>query len=138
MWLSLTWYVRAQPTPQYGQTLSTACVCDGGTSGSVSGLLTRAPVGHEAAHSPQETQVLAPIGWFRSKAMAVAWPLPLRPMTSLDWTSSQARMQRSQRIQAWWSTAMTGEERSFGRRAVCGLAPAGASRAPSRKRLTNP
>ena len=36
--------------------------------------------------------------------MRVRYPLPVRPITSLDCTSSQARMQRSQRMQAWWST----------------------------------
>src|SRR2546428_393623 len=36
-------------------------------------------------------------------------------MTSFPWTSSQARTQRSQRMHAWWLTAMTGFEVSSGR-----------------------
>ena len=76
------------------------------------GLLVSAPVGQDATHSPQETQDEAPIGSLRSKAMSVAYPLPLRPITSLPWMSSQARVHRSQRMQASWSTAMTGLDRS--------------------------
>ena len=76
------------------------------------GLLVSAPVGQAATHSPQVTQEEAPIGSFRSKAIRVVNPLPLRPMTSLPWMSSHARTQRSQRMHASWSTAMTGLDRS--------------------------
>ena len=76
------------------------------------GLLVSAPVGQAATHSPQDTQDDAPIGSLRSNAMSVLNPLPLRPITSLPWTSSQARVHRSHRMQASWSTAMTGLDRS--------------------------
>ena len=51
-------------------------------------------------HSPQPTQVEAAIGTSVSKAMPAWWPLPVRPMTKLFFTSEQPRMQRSQRMQA--------------------------------------
>src|SRR3989442_7497095 len=101
----------AHPTPQYGQTESTALVSDSGAS-IVSALLNNAPVGHTAAHSPHDTQVDSPMGRLRSKPIWVSAPLPVRPMTSLFWISSQPRMQRSHRMQALWSTAMTGEDTS--------------------------
>ncbi len=40
-----------------------------GRISTVSGLSVSAPVGQTAAHSPQETQVLSPIGTSVSKAM---------------------------------------------------------------------
>ena len=52
--------------------------------------------------------------------MRVVYPLPVRPMTSLFWMSLQARMHWSHRMQAWWSTAMAGEESSCGRELPCG------------------
>ena len=68
-----TWKVRAQPTPQYGQTLSTASSSLRGRIGtSWIGLLVSAPVGQAATHSPQVTQDDSPIGSFRSNAMRVA------------------------------------------------------------------
>ncbi|MNW07135.1 hypothetical protein D3C71_2036830 [compost metagenome] len=66
MRLSLTWYVSWQPTPQYGQTESTS------RSGTASATLRAgisAPVGQACTHSPQATQVLAPIGSAISKTM---------------------------------------------------------------------
>jgi hypothetical protein len=66
---SSTWYVIAQPTPQYGQTESTGLSSGRGTIGTVIVLLVSAPVGQTAAHSPQDTQVLSPIGALRSKAI---------------------------------------------------------------------
>ena len=42
-----------------------------------------------------------PIGASRSKAMRAPYPLPVRVSTSLHCRSSQPRMQRSQRMQAW-------------------------------------
>ena len=41
--------------------------------------------------------------------------MPLRPMTSLPWMSSQARTQRSHKMHESWSTAMTGLEKSVPR-----------------------
>ena len=67
---------------------------------------------HYFDHSPQDTQDELPIGSDRSNAIWVLKPLPLRPMTSLPWTSSHARTQRSHKMQASWSTAMTGLDRS--------------------------
>jgi hypothetical protein len=64
--------VSAQPTPQYGHTLSTGVSSARGRSAAPTGLSTSAPVGHTAAHSPQATQLLPPIGWSRSKAMRAA------------------------------------------------------------------
>src|SRR5215469_12340101 len=76
------------------------------------GLLVSAPVGQAATHSPQDTQDDAPIGSDRSNAMCVLKPLPLRPITSLPWMSSQARTHLSHRMHASWSTAITGLDRS--------------------------
>ncbi len=47
-----------------------------------SGLFVSAPVGHAATHSPQLTQLEAPIGSSRSKLIRVVYPLPVRPITS--------------------------------------------------------
>ena len=105
--------MSAQPTPQYGQTLSTWSSSVRGRIGMLRiGLLVSAPVGQAATHSPQVTHEDAPIGSFRSNAILVLYPLPLRPMTSLPWMSSQARTQRSHRMHASWLTAMTGLDRS--------------------------
>ena len=79
------------------------------------GLLVSAPVGQAATHSPQVTHEDSPIGSLRSNAIRVAYPLPLRPITSLPWMSSQARTQRSHRMHESWSTAMTGLDRSVPR-----------------------
>ena len=79
------------------------------------GLLVSAPVGQAATHSPQVTHDDSPIGSLRSNAIRVVYPLPLRPMTSLPWMSSQARTQRSHRMHESWSTAMTGLDRSVPR-----------------------
>src|SRR5438105_148130 len=100
--------VIPQPTPQYGQTLVT------GRSfstwiGATSALSTRAPVGQRAMHSPQETHVDSPIGRSVSNAIRAAKPLPVRPITSFTWIQSHPRMQRSHRMHALWSTAITGE-----------------------------
>jgi hypothetical protein len=122
---SSTWNVIAQPTPQYGQTDSTGRSSARGRSGTVSGLFVIAPVGQAATHSPHVTHDDSPIGSSRSKAMRVEAPLPVRPMTSLPCTSSQARTQRSQRMQAEWSTRIAGFEASCGRRLSVGsVAPA--------------
>src|SRR5438067_2109601 len=96
------------------------------------GLCVSAPVGQAAAHSPQETQVLSPIGRSRSKAMYAPVPLPARPMTSFDWISLHARMQRSQRMHAWRSTAITAEVTSRRAAGVSRLfeAPTAGSRRP--------
>ena len=91
------------------------------------GLLVNAPVGQAATHSPHVTHEEAPIGSFRSKAMRVEYPFPLRPMTSLPWMSSQARTQRSHRMQASWSTAMTGLDRSVPRAGPRGSVPSAAT-----------
>src|SRR5437899_2467929 len=64
------------------------------------GLWTSARVGQTAAHSPHETHVLSPIGTSKSNAMRLACPLPVRPITSFDCTSSQARMHLSHKIHA--------------------------------------
>ena len=48
--------------------------------------------------------------------MPAVLPLPVRPMTWFSITSSHARMQRSQRMQALWSTVNVGEEPSSPRR----------------------
>src|SRR4051812_40671315 len=63
-------------------------------------------------HQPQFTQLLSPIGLLSSKEMLVRLPLPMRPMTSLWATSVQARTQRSQTMQALWSIAIDGLEKS--------------------------
>src|SRR5207249_6466547 len=75
-------------------------------------LLVSAPVGHETMHSPQPTHVECPMGTSASNAMAAPDPLPIRPMTKFCLTSLQARMHRSHRMQAEWSTLMIGDESS--------------------------
>jgi hypothetical protein len=65
--------VIAHPTPQYGQTLSMESSSLRGLMGTLwIGLLTRAPVGHAATHSPHVTQEDSPMGSLRSKAMRVS------------------------------------------------------------------
>jgi hypothetical protein len=64
------------------------------------GLNVIALVGQETMHSPHWTQVDWPIGMFRSKPIPAVTPFPVRPMTWFSLTSSQARTQRSQRMQA--------------------------------------
>src|ERR1700719_5159981 len=75
-------------------------------------LLVSAPVGHETIHSPQEMHVELPMGAFKSNAIPVEYPLPMRPSTKLFLISSQPRMQRSHRMQASWSTTIASEESS--------------------------
>ena len=86
------------------------------------GLKVMAPVGQETMHSPHLTQLDSPMGSLRSKAMPAVAPLPVLPSTWFSMTSSQARTQRSQRTQAEWSTAKTGEDASEVRRATLGSA----------------
>ena len=61
------WYVSRHPTPQYGQTESTLLSTSASPT-SRAGI--SAPVGHTWTHSPQATQVDAPIGSSRSNTMA--------------------------------------------------------------------
>ena len=58
------------------------------------------------------------MGRLLSKAMPAWYPLPRRANTELWRISSQPRTQRSQRMQASWSTAMTAEESSLPRGVV--------------------
>ncbi len=75
-------------------------------SSTVAGI--SAPVGHACTHSPQATQVLWPIGSPKSKTILEPMPRPAMPMTSLTWTSRQARTQRLQWMQASRLTAIAG------------------------------
>src|SRR3954452_2606696 len=63
-------------------------------------------------HQPQLTQLLSPIGLLSSNEMLVRFPLPIRPMTRFWATSVQARTHRSHRMQALWSIAIDGLEKS--------------------------
>jgi hypothetical protein len=64
--------VRAQPTPQYGHTVSTGSSFVRGWIGTLLiALLVSAPVGHADTHSPHVTQEDSPIGSLRSNAMRV-------------------------------------------------------------------
>src|SRR3954452_22264206 len=63
-------------------------------------------------HQPQLTQLLSPIGLLSSNEMLVTFPLPIRPMTRFWATSVQARTHRSHRMQALWSIAIDGLEKS--------------------------
>ena len=67
-----------------------------------------APVGQAWTHSPQATQVDWPIGSAKSNTMLDSWPRAAMPITSLTWTSRQARTQRLQWMQASRLTAMAG------------------------------
>src|SRR5262249_429144 len=71
-----------------------------------------APVGQACTHSPQATQVEAPIGSSKSNTIFSVWPRPAMPMTSLTCTSRQARTHRLQWMQASRLTAMAGWLRS--------------------------
>ncbi len=73
---------------------------------------SRAPVGQAWTHSPQATQVLAPIGSPWSNTICSWWPRPAMPMTSLTWTSRQARTQRLHWMQASSCTVMAGCDQS--------------------------
>ena len=79
-------------------------------STSVAGI--SAPVGQACTHSPQATQVEAPIGSSKSNTIFSPWPRPAMPMTSLTCTSRQARTQRLHWMQASRLTAMAGWLRS--------------------------
>ena len=77
-----------------------------------------APVGQACTHSPQATQVEEPIGSSKSKTIFSRCPRAAMPMTSLTWTSRQARTQRLQWMQASSCTAIAGWLKSsalFGR-----------------------
>ena len=82
-----------------------------------------APVGQACTHSPQATQVDAPIGSAMSKTMARSNPRPAMPITSFTCTSRQARTQRLQwmqasrftRIATWLSSASGTRLRGPGR-----------------------
>ena len=64
--------MSAQPTPQYGQTVSTWSSSVRDLIGTFAiGLFVSAPVGQAATHSPQVTQDDSPIGSFRSNAISV-------------------------------------------------------------------
>ena len=67
-----------------------------------------APVGQAWTHSPQATQVLSPIGSSKSKTIFACVPRWAMPMTSLTWTSRQARTQSVQLMQASRLTAIAG------------------------------
>ena len=64
------------------------------------GLKVMAVVGQETMHSPHCTQLDSPIGSFKSKPIPAVFPFPVRPMTWFSITLSQARTQRSHRMQA--------------------------------------
>ena len=60
-----------QPTPQYGHTEST---CLSGTLSATSRAGISAPVGQACTHSPQATQVDAPIASSMSNTIFSCWP----------------------------------------------------------------
>ena len=68
----------------------------------------RAPVGQACTHSPHATQVESPIVSSKSKTILLLAPLPAIPITSLTWTSLQARTHKLQWIQASRLTSMAG------------------------------
>ena len=59
-----------------------------------------APVGHVATHCPQEVHTDDASTPSPKTPTFVAWPRPSRAMAPICWTSSQAVVQRPQRIQA--------------------------------------
>src|SRR4029077_7200755 len=81
-------------------------------------LFVSAPVGQETMHSPHEMHGESPLGAFKSKAIPVEYPFPIRPSTKLFLISSQPRMHRSHNMHASWSTAMASEESSLPRETV--------------------
>ena len=91
-------------------------------------------MGQAWTHSPQPTQVLAPMGRSRSNTTLVPAPRKARPMTSLCWTSRQARRHSPHWMQAVWSSTMAAWLAS-----VAGLAwdSAGKRLAPSPARPTH-
>jgi hypothetical protein len=97
--------VSWQPTPQYGHTDST---CLSGTAIAASRAGDNAPVGHACTHSPQATQVDAPIGSSISNTILAFSPRSARPMTSFICSSRQARRQRVHWMHAFKSTAIAG------------------------------
>ena len=91
----------------------------------------RAPVGQACTHSPQATQVLSLMGSSKSKTILDFAPRPAMPMTSLTWTSRQARTQRVQWMQAsrltvmaGWLASVTGAARAGKRLIVTSMASA--------------
>ena len=115
-WPSFTFSEIWQPTPQKGQTLSVSLSKSAesptwAASSTVASI--SAPVGQACTHSPQATQVEAPMGSAMSKVGKVPCPRPDMPITSLTCTSRQARthsphwMQASRftRIATWLSSS---------------------------------
>ena len=92
---SLTLSVMPQPTPQYGHVVSTSRVIGAGVSFGLS-----APVGQVATHWPQEVQTEDDIGPSPATPTRMSWPRPISEMAPISWTSSQAVVQRPQRMQA--------------------------------------
>ena len=80
------------PTPQYGQTVETV------RTGAPSRFIFSASVGQAATHCPQDVQVDSPSGSSSKGAMRASLPVPAMPIAPMCWMSSQATVQRPQRM----------------------------------------
>src|SRR2546421_10804173 len=89
---SCTCSVRLQPTPQYGQTVSTSDCFDSSqvpawrSSNSLVGI--RAPVGHTAMQLPQYTQADSGSVTSNSVEMCASKPRPATAIANVFWWSS--------------------------------------------------
>ena len=79
-----------------------------GTASAASRAGVSAPVGQACTHSPQATQVDAPIGSSMSNTIFACSPRRLRPITSFICSSRQARRQRVHWMQASSCTEIAG------------------------------
>src|SRR4051794_11763119 len=80
----------------------------------------RAPVGHACTHSPHATQVDDPIGSSKSNTTFVPALRYAMPITSLTWTSRQARTHRPHWMHASRLTRMAGWLESAPQRSAAG------------------
>ena len=118
-----------QPTPQYGHVVSTRRTIGAGVS-----LGRSAPVGHVATHWPHEVQTDDAMGPSPNTPTFVAWPRPSIEMAPICWTSSQATVQRPQRMHASRSSTKNDFVSSTAKR--CSGAHAG-SHAVARRRVAD-
>src|SRR5215470_19390373 len=84
-----------QPTPQYGQVVSTSRTVRAGLS-----LGRSAPVGQVATHWPHEVQMEEDMSPSLATPTLVSWPQPSIEMAPMCCTSAQAVVQRPQRMHA--------------------------------------
>src|SRR5437763_8777984 len=97
------WSLIPQPTPQYGQVVSTCLTASGRTF-----FEKIAAVGHAAKHEPHDVQTDSRSGWSSNVPIFMVLPRPSSEMAPMCCTSSQAVTQRAQRMQRSISSVKNG------------------------------